>query len=273
MAHEVFHHWDPMSMGPRESSEVATWFAEGFTTYYAGVIALRGGLTTYNEYLGYLNTWLRRYQSSSLRQMKQADWKAVAHSSGEGYELPHERGATIALWADAAIRARTGGKASLDNVMLDLVKQAQSSTPPDFTEERLISAFVPHLSAEEITQLKSMAIEGAAVRLPGKLGSCAELKEKSEAVVDPGFDQKASFAQKRVVGVVPDGPAYRAGIRDGQELFRWSIYNDDPSEEALLGVVINGERKMITFSPAGRKETEHYSALPRSDDKENCSPF
>jgi predicted metalloprotease with PDZ domain len=274
MAHEMFHHWNPMSMGQRESDEVATWFAEGFTTYYAGVITLRGGLSTYTEYLEYLNLWLGRYQSSDLREIKEADWKAVAHSSREAYELPYERGAAIALWADAAIRKRTKGQASLDNVMLDLVKEGHpASLSLSFTEERVISAFAPYLSGEEMTQLRSMAIDGALVQLPEKLGSCAELTEKTQAVVDPGFDQKTSFAQKHVVGVVPDGPAYRAGLRDGQELFRWSIYNDDPSKEALLGVVVNGERKTITFSPATQRETKQYSILGNNDETSGCLPF
>jgi predicted metalloprotease with PDZ domain len=272
MAHEMFHHWNPSGMGTRSADEVAQWFAEGFTVYYAGVIPLRGGLTTYSEYLDYLDRWLRHYEISPLRGVREEAWKTMSHSSGDGYTLSYERGAAIALWADASIRIRSRGKSSLDNVMFDLIHQNETQMPaPDFTEERVLAAFSPYLSADEMLQLRSMAIDGADVPLPEKLGGCAVRHSETQAIVDPGFDQTASIATKHMTGVIQDGPAYRAGIRDGQELFRWSIYNDDPSKDALLGVVIDGQRKMITFSPARQARLEQYRVNDEAPN--NCTPF
>ena len=77
-----------------------------------------------------------------------------------------------------------------------------------------------------------MSIDGFDVPFPEKLGGCAVRQSEMQVVVDPGFDEKSSFASKVVTGVVADGPAYRAGIRNGQQLFRYSIYNDDPSKDA-----------------------------------------
>lgn len=274
MAHEMFHHWNPMSMGTLGTDNVAQWFGEGFTVYYAGVILLRSGLTSYSDYVHILNQWLRRYQLSPFRQMSEAAWKSSPHFSGDGYSLPYERGAAMALWADAAIRARSNGKSSLDNVMFDLVRQSKTGNPaPDFTEERVLSAFSPYLSKDEMQQLRSMAIAGADVPLPDKLAGCAVREKEIQSIVDPGFDQNASYAAKRVVGVVQNGPAYRAGIRDGQELFRWSIYNDDPSKDALLGVVIDGQKRMITFSPVKQAPLEQYRPIVASEASKDCSPF
>ncbi len=272
MAHEMFHHWNPSGMGTRGADEVAQWFAEGFTVYYAGVIPLRSGLTTYSEYLDYLNRWLRRYDTSPLRGIKEEAWKTLSHTSGEGYTLSYERGAAIALWADASIRIRSNGKSSLDDVMFDLVHQSETQIPaPDFTEQRVLAAFSPYLSEDEMRQLRSMAIDGADVPFPEKQGRCAVRQSETQAVVDPGFDQTASFAAKRMTGVVQDGPAYRAGVRNGQELFRWSIYYEDPSKDALLGVVIDGQRKMITFSPAKQAHLEQYRVSGEAPN--NRTPF
>lgn len=274
MAHEMFHHWNPMSMELRSADEVAQWFTEGFTVYYGGVIPLRNGLTTYPEYLEYLNRWLRRYQLSPIRGMNEAAWKSIPHSSGEGYALSYERGAAIAVWADAAIRTRNQGKASLDNVMVSLVHQESKGNPvPHFTEERVLATFSPYLSEHEMQLLRSMAIDGADVPLPEKLGDCAVRRSEIQTIVDPGFDEEASFAAKRVTGIVRDGPAYRAGIRDGQELFRWSVYNDDPSKDASLGVVIDGQRKMITFSPTRQAHIEQYRATASGETPNNCAQF
>jgi hypothetical protein len=94
-----------------------------------------------------------------------------------------------------------------------------------------------------------------------------------QAVVDTGFDEQTSYATKIMSGVVPDGPAYRAGIRNGRELFRWSIYNDDPSKDALLGVVIDGQKKAITFSPAKQVTVVQYRPTIEGDAARACSPF
>ena len=103
-------------------------------------------------------------------------------------------------------------------------------------------ALARYLGPDLVTQMRAMAILGADVPLPKKLGNCAELEQVTQAVVSPGFDEKASVDTKHIAGVDPEGPAYRAGIRDGQEMFRISIYHDDPSKEVLLGVVANGQR-------------------------------
>jgi predicted metalloprotease with PDZ domain len=206
--------------------------------------------------------------------MKEADWKAISHASGPGGELSYERGAAIALWADAEIRTRSGGRSSLDNVMFDLVKQAQAATPPpDFTEERVMGAFAPYLSPTDMARLRGMAVDGADVPLPEKLGRCAERRKETRRVVDAGFDEQTSFQQKRVTGVVQGGAAYQAGLRDGQVLFRWSIYHEDPSKDALLGVVVNGEKKVIHFSPAKQQEVEQYHATGEGDAAKACTPF
>ena len=274
MAHEMFHHWNPMSMGMRFMDEVAQWFTEGFTVYYAGVIPLRSGLTSYSEYLDYLNLWLQRYEISPLRSMNEAAWKSISHFSGEGYELSYERGAAIALWADAAIRGRSNGKSSLDNVMFNLVRQRETGDPaPEFTEERVLAAFSPYVSESEMQQLRSMAIDGKDVPLPEQLGGCAVRKIEKRMIVDPGFDQGASLATRRVSGIVLDGPAYRAGIRNGQELFSWSVYNDDPSKDAVLVVVIDGQKRMISFSPTKQVNIDQYRASIDGGAAKNCTPF
>jgi predicted metalloprotease with PDZ domain len=158
--------------------------------------------------------------------------------------------------------------------MFGLVKQVQTQKPaPNFTEERVLAAFSPYLSQDEMQQLRSIAIDGTDVPLPEGLGGCAARQSEMQAVVDPGFDEQTSYAKKEVSGIVPDGPAYRAGIRNGQELFRWSIYNDDPSKDAMLGVVINGQSKMITFSPAKQVRVEQYRATVEGDAARTCSPF
>ena len=273
LAHEMFHHWNPLSMGPTAADGAVQWFSEGFTTYYEAAIPLRAGLLSYTDYLDNLNRRLRQYQTSPLRKITNAEWQQISHSSGPSYELSYSRGATLALWADATIRERSGGNSSLDNVMLDLVSTAQGLKAPELTEDRLFSAFARYLGTEQTAQMRQMVVAGAEIPLPDKIGNCATLEKVTRTVVDPGFDDRTSMETKHIAGVDPSGPAYRAGIRDGQVMFRISIYHDDPTKDILLGVIADGQKQMIQFSGAKRQETKEYRALKVGDAGRSCTPF
>ena len=270
LAHEMFHHWNPMSMGSVSGDDSLQWFTEGFTVYYEGAIPLRAALISYADYLEDLNRRLQAYQTSPIREVTNAAWKKMSHSSGPGSQLPYTRGAAIALWADTAIRERSDGKFSLDNVMFDLVKEAQVPRPLELNEDRVFRAFARYLGPEQVAMIRSMALDGTDVPLPERLGGCARLGQVTRTVVDPGFDE-SSLDTKHIAGVDPEGPAYRAGIRDGQEVFRVSIYRNDPSKDVLLGVVINGKREMIQYSAAKQQIVAQYQATVEL--ARTCTPF
>lgn len=271
LAHEMFHHWNPLSMEPGADDDSMEWFTEGFTSYYEAVIPLRAGLISYADALQFWNRELERYQRSPLRTAANAAWMQVSHASGDGQELPYAKGTAVALWADAAIRNRSGGKSTLDDVMRALVSESQRGNAPKLDEERVLAAFGKYLAPEQVAQLRAMTIDGAAVPLPERLGGCAVLQHGEKAVVETGFDAEKSFATKHMVGVVEGGAAYRAGARDGQELFRYSVYKDDPAKPVVLGVVIDGKRQVLQYSPAQTMAVEQYAAA--GADVRGCTPF
>ena len=106
----------------------------------------------------------------------------------------------MALWADAAIRERSGGKASLDNVMFDLVNEAQVPKPPELTDDRILAAFARYLAPEQVAQMRAIAGRGGGCTAAGKLGNCANLEQVTQTVIDAGFDEK-SLESKRIAGV------------------------------------------------------------------------
>jgi predicted metalloprotease with PDZ domain len=272
LAHEMFHHWNPMSMEPGAGDDSMEWFTEGFTVYYEAAIPLRAGLIAYADALHVWNEELERYERSPLRTATNAAWMQVSHASGDGQELPYAKGTAVALWADAAIRNRSSGKSTLDDVMRVLVSESQRGKAPKLDEERVLAAFGKYLAPEQVAQLRAMTIDGATVPLPERLGACAVLQHGEKTVVVTGFDEEKSYATKHMVGVVEGGAAYRAGARDGQELFRYSIYKDDPTKPVVLGVVIDGKRQVLQYSPAQAMALEQYAAAADADVRE-CTPF
>jgi hypothetical protein len=69
---------------------------------------------------------------------------------------------------------------------------------------------------------------------------------------DLGFDLNASTAAGSVTGVEPGGPAFLAGLRNGQRLSgRLSVYNNQPDKPAIVTVQTTEGRQAIEYYPHG----------------------
>jgi predicted metalloprotease with PDZ domain len=231
LAHETFHAWNPGRMGAYESYANWDWFKEGFTTYYADKVVYLAGLMPLSAYIESLNRDLRLYP---------------------GTDSPYIRGRGIAVWLDGEIRAESNEKKSLDNVMFDMV--AGAATP--ITLERILATADRYLSPPSQRRLEAAANQGA-VLVPAAnaaLPGCAALSVSLEELplFDLGFDFTASRLAHQVVGVRQDGPAYEAGLRDGQKLTHVSVYNGQPDKLAQFTIEASGEPKTIQYYPRGK---------------------
>ena len=136
-AHEFFHAWNaerirPRSLEPfafdRPSPSSELWLVEGFTQYYGTLIVARAGLldvASYAEKVGSLVTEVegsRARRGRSLEAMSrlavQVDGEDAGRAAAAGPFLSYYSwGAVVGLSLDLELRARTRGRASLDDVM------------------------------------------------------------------------------------------------------------------------------------------------------------
>jgi len=230
LIHETFHAWDPRRMGvlSPEERDAIEWFREGFVTYYGYLLALRAQLIQLPTYLESVNRDLRSFAGST-----------------SGYV----RGRVIALWLDQRIRRESGGRNSLDTVMYDMVSQAGKP----LTQTRILETAGRYLSAASRTELAHTVEPGS--RLPGfenALGPCARGSVDEVQTFDLGFDLNASTAAGSVTGVEPGGPAFLAGLRNGQRLSgRLSVYNNQPEKPTIVTVQTIQGRQAIEYYPHG----------------------
>ena len=146
--------------------------------------------------------------------------------------------------------------------MRDLVVEAQPiDDPPPLTEERVLEAFSRYLAADKMSQLRSMVADGTTVALPQSVQACMVLEPSPVQVVDPGFDP-SSLKTNRMTGVVESGPAFQAGIRNGQEVYRSSFWKEGPTKDVILGVTVDGQKKLIHLSSAKTVTILQYRRLP-----------
>jgi predicted metalloprotease with PDZ domain len=134
-SHEYFHTWNvkrikPAAFAPydlqNEGYTSLLWLFEGFTSYYDDLMLLRAGLIGEDDYYKLLAKTANGVLRGSGRQRQ-----SVAESSFDAWvkyyrqdeNAPnaivsyYAKGSLVALGLDLTIRAATGGKKSLDDVM------------------------------------------------------------------------------------------------------------------------------------------------------------
>jgi predicted metalloprotease with PDZ domain len=135
VSHEFFHVWNvkrirPGVLGPfdysREQHTKALWVMEGMTQYYERLWCARAGVAPAKTVLDAYAELIDREDSRPGRRvmsLEQSSWLAWTKlymadenflNTGISY---YSRGAQVGLLLDARIRALTGGRKSLDDVM------------------------------------------------------------------------------------------------------------------------------------------------------------
>jgi len=232
LAHESFHAWDPKRMGFIPSGyddRDIKWFREGPTEYYAQLFTLRAGNQSAIDYISSLNKDLLRFPESTDEYV---------------------RGRIISLWLDGTIREQSHGRYSLDNVMFDMVSTANRPYVLDrilTTTNRYLSPQARHLLQQAVTAQGNLK---PPARIP-YLSDCATPLLKELPTFDLGLDFDRSRESKTVMGVVENGPAFRAGLRNGQPLLGYSVTKWEPDHIASFKISSESGDEQITFYPRG----------------------
>ncbi len=135
VSHEYFHIWNVRRLKPKvlmqpdyESEQFVPelWFSEGFTSYYDGLLLVRSGLITPDEYWKILAARFQRVLSGPgrlLLSLEDAAFDAwIRHyrpneNSPNSAPSYYDKGALVGFMLDMHIRRVTNGTKSLDDVM------------------------------------------------------------------------------------------------------------------------------------------------------------
>jgi len=122
------------------------------------------------------------------------------------------------------------------------------------TESRTLDTAGRYLSANSRTELARVIQPDSPISLaPSALGPCVHGSLDQVPAFDLGFDLGASTAAGAIAGVEPAGPAFQAGLRNGQRLSgRLSIYNNEPEKAAIVTIRSGDARKTIEYYPHGK---------------------
>jgi predicted metalloprotease with PDZ domain len=155
--------------------------------------------------------------------------------------------------------------------MYDMVNEAAKP----LTQARILETAGRYLSAASRTELARAVEPDSRISLGegDALGPCTRGAVEEVPTFDLGFDLGASTAAGSVTGVEPDGPAFQAGLRNGQRLSgRLSVYNNQPDRTAIVTVKTGDGPKTVEYFPRGKPiavmqyhlDQEAYAANPVS---------
>ncbi|TGG90788.1 M61 family peptidase [Natronospirillum operosum] len=245
-SHEYFHTWNVKRLKPaaflpyplqQETYTELLWWFEGITSYYDDLGVLRAGCSTveaYLEMLGQTITKVHRGKGRFRQTLPESSFNAWTKFYLQDENAPnaivsyYAKGELFALLLDLAIRSRTEGRQSLDDLVRAAWERWQHSGMPERSVEALaaevIDADLSDLFALGLRATKDLPLGdylrrfGIELRWDtplslGMPGGKAALLRPGQINIGAVFEADPVGARIRVV--LHDSPAHEAGLSAG----------------------------------------------------------
>ena len=246
LAHEIAHGWLAMQ---GEHGETA-WFSEGAAEYYSLLLASRSGVLDEEGFLRDLNRRAANYYTHPFRSLTNKEAAERFWTDPFVQQVPYGRGFFYLAETDGAIRAASGGRHSLDEVVQAL-RARQAAGQPYGTAEWL--ALVAAEIGQERTEAAYRRMTSGEAVLPGSAFSpCFLAVPESARRLELGFARRSFNDGATVQGLVPGSNAAKAGLREGDRIVAHTELTEvtpDPERKMELTVDRDGQSRVITYLP------------------------
>jgi predicted metalloprotease with PDZ domain len=268
MMHEMTHSWIPRKIGGfhddgRNEAE-GYWLSEGFTDYLKMRLMVSAGFWSAKDYANAFNAASLELALLPDRETPNTEAAKTFWTTRSGGRLPYLRGAIFAALLDEKLREQGADAMNFDDFLLDMQHRALTNKDADaeaLLREAMAAAGVraDELIAQHIDEGKPMTLSTSS------FAPCGKVELAAAPQWEPGFDLQKSLQaegpQKLVTGVIKDGPAWRAGLRDGQEAIGWSFYFGDTSQDMQIDVLIDNKPVSIKWLPVSDSKTPYQKLV------------
>ena len=253
LAHEMLHTF----VGGLDKPEglASSWYSEGMAVYYARLLALRAGQITPAQFLEDLNATAGRYYTDAMIATANAEIPERFWADTRIRVLPYDRGSMYFAVVDQEVRAASGGKRTLDNLLLAMLERRRQQLSVD--QDAWVSLVTKELGEKGKTEFESML--SGAIQLPGSgaFGPCFTRTTKVLRRYQLGFDPKVLVEPKRIIrDLIPGSAAERAGLRNGDEITQ-PVPQDriQGDQQALLTLKLlrDGKPLELSYLPRGEE--------------------
>lgn len=259
LSHEMLHNWltaDLIKLAKGELGLRYQWFYEGFTDYFSRKLLLDAGLLSKHKFADLVNRDIiniadNPHKNTTYQDLVEATKTGKFNQSFN--KLSYYRGALIALNWNVTIAERWKGK-SLGDLIEDVYQLAIKAP---ISEQIFFELIKKNYGIDAKADFERYILRGEPISVPpNALGNSYKLIESSVPSFDAGFLLNESRQAKKIIGVKPDGVAFRAGLRDGMELVNTENYNRfgnawSPSSPLVIVIKENNQEKKFSFFPHG----------------------
>jgi len=273
LAHEMIHTWFPRTarlVEPErpDAPETRTrWFHEGFTEYLSRMTLVGQGLETRAWMAERTNEDLERlayhpHATATLDELEEA--VREGRYTNSHHRLHYRRGALLGLCWDQQIRDWSGGKHTLLDPLREVVREARASGGVIGLDR--FGQILSQYGVDALGDVRRHLEERVPITVDAEaLGADYHLGSRRLPSFEPGFDVAATLWNGAVTGLQENGPAARAGLREGMKIVNlenatpWigtdivspRIGRWDPDEVTVVVVEADGRRHRFAFSARG----------------------
>lgn len=269
LAHEMFHTFAPSISDP--AGLESSWFGEGLATHYQRVLPYRFGEISAERFLENLNSTAARYYTSAMAEVPNSEVPGRFWEDTRIRTLPYDRGALYFADLNHRLKLNSGGKKSLDDLMLAMVDRQRAGKALAYGDwEELLAK---ELGRSGVLHFRNMLAGRPPLPASEAFGPCFRRTQRLLRRYELGFDPKVLVESPRIIrGLIAGSAADRAGLRNGDEIVR-PVPQDriQGDQEALLHLVLRrgGKEFPVAYLPRGEQVQAWQWELTRAPG-ENC---
>lgn len=248
LSHEMAHNWPAME---GEHGDTA-WYSEGTAEYYSMLLSHRAGLLPVDRLLESLNKKAYDYYTNPFRALTNPEAARRFWSDPTAQTVPYGRGFLYLARTDDAIRTRSGGKRSLDDIVRELRRRQVKGEAYGIAQ--WLDLVGQQLGPQVAKRDYDAMVSGALLAAPAhRFAPCLRTERHDERLFELGF-ARASLGDRVVRGLDPASEAARAGVREGDaivEVGDLSKIRSDPALPMTLTLRREGQLVRLSYPPRG----------------------
>lgn len=252
LAHEMTHNWPKID---GEHGDTA-WYTEGTAEYYSILLSYRAGVIDAAQFLKEINQRASGYYTNPFVRLTNPQAAEKFWTDSRAQTVPYGRGFMYFARVDAEIRAKSQGKRSLDDIVLDIArrqKKGETIGLPGWVE-RVTRALGPNAKAEYDDM-----VAGKLIAPPDTaFAPCLKPEAFNERPVELGFDRMRMSVVK---DLQPGSAAEQAGLQEGDEILQITDLNEvrESANQEMVVEVKRGEQVLeVRYAPTGEPVPSYH---------------
>ncbi|WP_184722902.1 peptidase M61 [Caulobacter sp.] len=264
LSHEMVHTWT--------DSDAGQWYGEGVAVHYQGLLPFRAGLLSPQEFLDDLNETARRYYANPLNDTPDAEIAPRFWEDTRIRVLPYDRGGLYFAVLDGRIRKATGGKRSVDDLVLEMNHRFAAGRRAD--DAAWIALVVRELGEDGRKLHEGMMAGALMLPEPDDFGPCFTRTTAQVRRFELGFEPKSLVGTTKTIrGLIAGSEAAKAGLKDG-DVVTYAVAMDavqgDPDQTLTLKVTRDGKTFPLTYLPRGEATSVYQWARKPGTESLKC---